>query len=136
MKSKSVTLCASLWIACLGMQSALAHNLYFLRNSSIAAFTDEDYALMTQNAVKVLSDDKTPAKASWENPQTGSSGTAETLLAFSGPKGEPCKRLKLTNKAGSRHDQASHTLCHSDETGWQLASSDYAPMPKSSGKKK
>jgi hypothetical protein len=116
-----------------GMPSAFANNLSFLKQSPMAAFTDEDHALMMQNVETVLEDAKTPTKLDWNNPKTGHSGTTETLIAFSGPKGESCKRLRVINKAGSRNSNATHTLCKGD-AGWQLASSDYAPVPKSSGK--
>jgi hypothetical protein len=117
----------------LGMQSAFANNLSFLKQSPMAAFTDEDHALMMQSVEAVLSDAKTPVKRDWNNPKTGHSGTTETLIAFSGPKGESCKRLRVINKAGSRDGRATYTLCKGD-AGWQLASSDYAPVPKSSSK--
>ena len=113
----------------LGMQSAFANNLSFLKQTPMAAFTEQDHALMMQNVESVLADAHTPAKREWNNPQTGHSGTTETLLAFSGPKGESCKRLRVINKAGSRDSKATYTLCKGD-AGWQLASSDYAPVPK------
>jgi hypothetical protein len=111
------------------MQLAQANNLTFLKQSPIAAFTGEDYDLMTRNVDAVLTNAKMPAKSEWRNPQTGNSGTAEALLEFSGPKGERCKRLRVVNKAGSRDSRATYTLCR-NETGWHLASSDYAPVPK------
>jgi hypothetical protein len=117
----------------LGMQSAFANNLSFLKQTPMAAFTDEDHALMMQNVEAVLSDATTPHKRDWNNPKTGHSGTTETLIAFSGPKGESCKRLRVINKAGGRDSRATYTLCKGD-AGWQLASSDYAPVPKGSGK--
>jgi len=117
------------------MESAAADNYSFLKNTPLGAFTDEDHALMTQNVEAVVTNAQTPAKRSWQNPQTGHSGTAESLLAFSGPKGESCKRIRVINKAGSRDGKATYTLCNG-EAGWQLASSDYAPMPKSKDKTK
>ena len=116
-----------------GMHSAFANNLSFLKQAPVAAFTDQDYALMMENVELVLADATTPVKRDWKNSQTGHSGTAETLVVFNGPKGESCKRLRVTSKAGSRDGKAMYTLCKGD-AGWQLASSDYAPVPKSSGK--
>jgi hypothetical protein len=127
-----IVLIAGATLVC-GMQSASANNLTFLKQTPMAAFTDEDHALMMQNVEAVLADATTPAKRDWNNPKTGHSGTTETLIAFSGPKGESCKRLRVTNKAGSRDGKATYTHCKGD-AGWQLASSDYAPVPKSSGK--
>jgi hypothetical protein len=106
--------------------NALASNLTFLNDTPLAAFTDEDYAIMRQNAETVLSDAKTPAKREWKNPKTKSSGTAETLAAFAGPKGEPCKRIQIVNHAAGRDSKASYTLCTMDAEGWRLVPSDYA----------
>jgi hypothetical protein len=117
----------------LGMQSTFANNLSFLKQTPMAAFTDEDHALMMQNVEAVLSDATTPNKRDWSNPKTGHSGTTETLIAFSGPKSESCKRLRVINKAGGRDSRATYTLCKGD-AGWQLASSDYAPVPKANSK--
>jgi hypothetical protein len=136
MKSFSIMMLAAstVFVALvLGMHSAVANNLSFLKQTPMAAFTDEDHALMMQNVEAVLSDANTPAKRDWNNPKTGHSGTTETLVAFSGPKSESCKRLRVANKAGGRDSKATYTLCKGD-AGWQLASSDYAPVPKGSGK--
>jgi hypothetical protein len=107
-----------------------AGNLSFLRNSPMASFNDEDVRLMMANAEAAVLDTKLRSPRTWENPATKHTGTAETLLSYSGPNGIACKRLRIANQAGSNKGRATFTVCNRDEKGWQLVPSDFAPVPK------
>jgi hypothetical protein len=109
---------------------AHAGNLSYLKDAPIAKFNDEDVQLMTSNAQAVLADAKTPLSRSWANSKTNHSGTAESLLEFLGPKGIPCKRLRVTQRADGRESKATYTYCNMDAEGWRMVSSEFAPTPK------
>ena len=114
--------------------AVLAGNASFLKDTPLEVFTEEDQQLMFDNAEAALSDAKTPAKREWKNPKTGSSGSAESLTAFTGPKNESCKRVQIVNHAQGRTSKGNYTVCNMGADGWKLVPSDYA-KPKMPEKK-
>lgn len=96
----------------------------------MSAFNDEDTRLMMNAASTAVADDKTPNQHAWKNGATGHHGIVETLQSYSSAKGETCKRIRISNTAGSRTDRATYTVCNMPPDGWRLVPSDYAPAQK------
>jgi hypothetical protein len=104
-----------------------ATNLSFLKNSALAKLDAEDQWLMISNAEAVADNTQTPAKSSWKNEKTGHFGSAESLRAFTGAGGIPCKSLRITNVASSRHSVATYSVCKFAVEGWKVVPTSQAP---------
>jgi len=113
---------------------AQAGNSTFIIDAPIGRFTDEDVKLMNANIEQTVADTKVRVVHSWSNPITKHSGTAESLQAFAGPGGVPCKRVRIANQAGSLKGQGQYTLCKVDGKEWTFVPNEYAPQPKTDGK--
>jgi hypothetical protein len=101
---------------------AAGAGLGFLKNSAVGHFDEEDVDLMMKNAGQVLESTAPHASQTWSNPKTGNSGGAEVLSTFTGTDGEPCKRVRVSNKVqrGNIEDQATYTVCKDPQRGWRL----------------
>src|SRR5262249_48915490 len=126
--SRIVTLLVVGFVCFATVLSAQAANLSFLHDSAMSEFNDEDVRLLTDAFNAVVADQKTPVSRKWKNDASGNSGELRALAAFPGPKGEACKRVRITNQAKKYSGKATYTVCKMPE-GWQLVPSDYAPMP-------
>jgi hypothetical protein len=113
---------------------AQAGNSSFIIDAPIGRFTDEDVKRMNANIDQTVVDTRVRVVHSWSNPATEHSGTAETLQAFTGPDGVPCKRVRIANRAGNLKGQGQYTLCKVDGKEWTFVPNDYAPHPKTDGK--
>jgi hypothetical protein len=102
------------------MITASAANLGFLDKSPISYFTPEDMELMRSNALKVLDATTETAKQSWSNAKTGSSGWAQVRQQFTSSEGDPCKRLRIVNKAKGLESDATYTVCKHSDRGWAM----------------
>jgi hypothetical protein len=109
---------------------AHAGNMSFLRDAPMGKFTDEDMKLMNANLEATVADTKVRTVHTWSNQQTGYSGTAETLQAFAGPNSVPCKRVRITNRAGTLTGKGQYTLCKLEGKEWTVVPNDYAPAPQ------
>ena len=118
------------------LQTSLAQagNSSFIIDAPIGRFTDEDIKLMNANIELTVADTKVRIVHSWSNPNTKHSGTAETLQALAGPDDVPCKRVRITNRAGNLKGQGQYTLCKVDGKDWTFVPNDYAPQLKTDGK--
>jgi hypothetical protein len=115
---------------------ARAGNMSFIKDAPMGKFTDEDMKLMNANLDTTWAKAKVQTGHSWSNPKTNHSGTAEALQAFEGPNGIPCKRVRISNRAGNLTAKSQYTLCKMENQGWMLVPNDYAPLPqpKTTGK--
>jgi hypothetical protein len=102
------------------MITASAANLAFLDKSPISYFTPEDMELMRTNALKVLDAAGGAARQSWSNAKTGASGWAQVREQFTSSAGDPCKRLRVVNKAKGLASDATYTVCKHADRGWAM----------------
>src|SRR5258708_718297 len=100
----------------------VAAGLGFLRNAAVEYFDEQDFELMLKNAGQVLESTSSEVSQNWSNPQSGNSGAAEVLGAFTGPDGMPCKRVRVTNKAKRTNieDRTTYTVCKYPVHAWLL----------------
>ena len=124
----TIALQVALGIESLAAIDARAANLSFLQDSAMGEFNEEDIRLLTSAFNAVVADPKTPATHKWKNDASGNGGELRSLAAFLSPKGESCKRVRITNQAKKTSGKATYTVCKMPE-GWQLVPSDYAPVP-------
>jgi hypothetical protein len=75
----------------LGCHTAYAFNRRSLEYSPIQYFTDEDWRLLEQAVDQALGDSRKGDKHTWNNPDSGNSGSV-TNLGFSGEEGRECTR--------------------------------------------
>lgn len=102
----------------LGLQSAHAVNLSFLKNAPVAAFTDEDITIAQDHIRDVLNNGKKGEVVQWENPNTGAIGKY-TLLNTYQRDGATCRRVKVMHSAKGRRGESTHTLCQTAAGTWR-----------------
>lgn len=104
---------------------ARAQDWQSLKDTAVALFDAEDIRLMIANADAVAELAGTPSSRSWNNAATGHSGTAESLRAFAGPAGVPCKSLRVTNIADERRGVTTYSVCKFASCGWRVVPREY-----------
>lgn len=104
----------------LGLHSAQAVNLSFLRNTPIAAFTDEDIVIARDHIRKALNNGKNGEVVEWENTNSGAAGEY-TLLKTYQRNGATCRRIKVIHRTKKRHAESTHNFCQTPTGTWQWA---------------
>ena len=97
-----------------------AASLAFLQKTAVAYFQKDDVDLMMKNARAVLDSPDTKAERAWSNERTGASGLARVKGAFTATDGAQCKRFGVVNRVKGVEDEATYTVCRSDQGGWRL----------------
>lgn len=112
MKSRvvSLALVAFLWLPGLAQGQLMG----FLKHSTVAQFTEEDFKLQQKAVLDVLSSDQDRATQSWRNEKSGNSGTVELLARFTSADHRPCRRIRVESRAAERHDETNWSLCQTD----------------------
>jgi surface antigen len=104
----------------LGLHSAHAVNLSFLKNTPVAAFTDEDIAIAQDHIRDALNNGEDGEVVQWENPSSGAAG-AYTLLKTYQRDDAKCRRVKVIHSAKGRRGESAHTLCQTSAETWRWA---------------
>jgi surface antigen len=104
----------------LSLQSAHAVNLSFLKNTPVAAFTDEDIAIARDHIRDALNNGKNGEVVQWENSSSGAAGEY-TLLKTYQRDGTKCRRVKVIHSAKGRRGESAHTLCQTPAGTWRWA---------------
>ena len=98
--------------------NAFAFNLSFLSNAPVSFFTQEDFRMMEDTALKTLNTAKDDVKVTWENPKTQSWGyfiPSQTTTK----NGNQCRRLLIFNNANGVTDESDYTFCKFKD-GWKV----------------
>jgi surface antigen len=105
--------------AALTTTSAWALNYQFLRHSPAAAFTEADWELATRTANEALNAPPDGESHTWENGETGNSGSYQAGPA---PEGSPqeCRRLTATHRSKSTTATTEYVLCPEADDSWRL----------------
>ena len=91
-----------------------------LRDTPAEQFNEQDYALFDAALIKALEKLPADASATWENPQTGSSGSSTVLKTFE-HGGQACKRVRIENRARNRTGSTVFDFCQQPDGRWALA---------------
>jgi surface antigen len=102
------------------LQPAHAVNLSFLKNTPVAAFTDEDIAIAQDHIRDALNNGKNGEVVQWENPNSGAAGEY-TLLKTYQRDGVTCRRIKVIHSAKKRRGESAYTLCQTAAGTWRWA---------------
>ena len=103
-------------------QPALAQgNLGFLKNTPYAYFRGNDSKLMREAAMTVLQEAKPGNSQSWQNPDTGNSGTVTLDKMFTGTNGQSCGVLRIESKTRQVSGVSTMTACKRPDGQWALA---------------
>ncbi len=101
--------------------AASAMNLIpLLRDTPAELFTEEDYALFDGALRKALNELGTDGVAQWENPQTRAGGSVTVQQEYE-RAGNPCKRLRVENRANHRVGLTTFNFCRQPDDRWVLA---------------
>ena len=116
MKPLPFTLLALLLIA----GSAQGANFRWLEFSPVRNFTDDDWDMMTATADRALNKGKEGEVFSWENPESGSSGSLTPMGKAESKKGGDCRKLQISNQAGGLSGDSTHILCRQPDGEWKV----------------
>jgi surface antigen len=99
--------------------AAQAQNLGFMRDSVMSNITPADATLMQKNYLEAL---ELPDghMSTWNNPQTGASGTARPLKSFQ-QKGMACRQLEMSTTARGQTGTGQFVFCKT-KGGWKILS--------------
>lgn len=104
----------------LSLHPAQAFNLSFLRNTPVAAFTDEDIAIARDHIRNALNNGKNGEVVKWENPNSGAAGEYILLKTYQ-RNGTKCRRVKVIHSTKKRRAESTHNLCQTPAGTWQWA---------------
>lgn len=101
------------------VSSAQAFNLRWLDNTPASEFTDQDWKLLEQTVTQALTQSKQGDRLTWENPETGHSGSVSNI----GPvdrDGRTCIRLGIYNKTEKLSGSSVASFCPQADGGWKM----------------
>lgn len=99
-----------------------AQNVGFLKQAPIRHFNDADVKMMMGAIDAALDDPEANATREWKNADTGNFGRSTVVGSSKGPKGEPCKKLRIDNATRDAVKGSSiYTFCKPDAQ-WLLFS--------------
>lgn len=118
----ATTLCALIGLTLvLAPASAQGGGQYgWLRASPLSVFTEVDWEMMRKNARGALDNGADGSTASWQNPDTGHSGSVSVLSSYE-EDGRRCRKAKFTNEARGMIGIQTHRLCKVDDGTWKIA---------------
>ena len=120
MKSLPAKLLIGVFICALALP-ATASNLKWLKNSAAINLTEEDWRLAKEAADNALNEAKDGTTVSWENEDTGASGSSTPLK--SGKKdGMRCRYLKLKSTAKGINGEMIFLFCKYEDGLWKINS--------------
>ena len=99
---------------------AFAQGYRWLDTSPVRHFTDEDWSLLRSTAREVLDNGADGSEDSWENPDSGSSGSIKVLSSFQ-QDGLHCRRAHFSNSAGGFHGSGIFNLRRVADGSWKIA---------------
>ena len=108
----------------LAARSGYSTDLQALKYSPVRYFSETDWELAKSTARKVLNNKDDNEVGTWENPETGHSGTL--VVTRTGKiNGQTCKKLQIHNKANNLEGNAVYLFCQQADGKWK--SSGMAP---------
>jgi hypothetical protein len=100
--------------------SAFGQGYRWLDTSPIQHFTDEDWTLLRSTARDVLDNGADGSEDSWENSDSGASGSIKVLNTYE-KDGLRCRRTYFANSAGGFHGTGIFNLCKVADGTWKIA---------------
>lgn len=99
--------------------SAQAINLQFMDNSPVRFFSEKDWEMATAASDQALADPADGNKVSWENPDTGNSGSS-TAAQTQERDGKTCRELSIENQARGLTNDSAFLFCKQPDGEWKM----------------
>ena len=90
----------------------------YLRWSPISYFKESDTQMFRDNASRALNEAADNETFSWNNPETGASGTAKPFRTVE-ENGTTCRNLRFKNKAGGVSGGSMVKFCKQPDGSWK-----------------
>jgi surface antigen len=107
-------------LATLPAAASAAGQFGWLRASPLSVFTEVDWEMLRKNARGTLDESPDGTTSSWENPDTGHSGSVTVLSTYE-EDGRRCRKAKFTNEARGMTGIQTHRLCKVADGTWKIA---------------
>ena len=91
----------------------------WLRASPVSLFTPTDWEILRRNARDALDDAEDGTTASWQNPDTGHSGSVTVVSTFE-EDGRRCRKATFRNEARGMKGEQTHRLCKVEDNSWKI----------------
>ena len=79
---------------------------------------DREYAAQTTQ--QSLESSTTGTTSSWQNPDSGNSGSVTPTRTYQNASGQPCREFTQTIGVGGRTEEAYGTACRQADGSWQI----------------
>ena len=79
---------------------------------------DREYAAQTTQ--QSLESSTTGTTSSWQNPDSGNSGSVTPTRTYQNASGQPCREFTQTIVVGGRTEEAYGTACRQADGSWQI----------------
>lgn len=122
MKALPVEIVLSAMLSHCFMATADAGNLDFLDTTTAVHLTDEDRRLQREAASEALEAEAPRSERHWSNPQTGSSGSIQSLGDYRSDDGLHCRKITIRTRAQGRESRSTFPICKGADGGWFFAS--------------
>jgi len=94
-----------------------------LAGSEIGKSLDRaDQLYMSRTTQASLEHTRTGTTSTWENPDTGHSGSVTPVDTYQQPDGRYCREFQQTVTIGGRSEQAYGTACRQPDGSWEIVS--------------
>lgn len=101
--------------------NAWATNLHFLEYDPVSRLTAEDWEIEGKAFLEAVNRDSKGEPVTWSNEETGNSGSITVLESFSGPEGQPCRKIQEAFKSRLLDSSYTLTVCKVDDD-WKVVS--------------
>jgi surface antigen len=82
--------------------------------------TEDDKAMAGQATTETLEEKPSGEATTWQNPDSGNSGTVVANDTFYLEDGTPCRHFTTTVNAGGKSDTGQGTACRASDGTWQI----------------
>ena len=83
---------------------------------------NKDKEIAAQTAARAFEDNRTGQAATWQNPDSGNSGSITPTKTFQSAGGQYCREYQQTITVGGEKHQAYGTACRQPDGSWQIQS--------------
>ena len=119
MNAKIFNLRVLAMIAALLPATALAVNVFSVRDLPVQHMTDEDRDMLRAAVFGTLDGTPEGNTVRWENPKTGAHGDLSPRASFD-RAGQSCRDLEVANSARGHDNRVVLTLCKQPDGEWKV----------------
>lgn len=117
-KTGVLPICVAL-VALIAPSCGWAVNLQFLKYDPVQYFTEEDWRLASEVFEQAMNGNPDGVLSSWENPESGNSGTITPLETYRNNDGMRCRTATVRNRARHLEDEYTFKFCKGDDGVWK-----------------